>query len=249
MKDRGSLYHSPLFSGITTADIALIAQTVLYKRYRRGEFIFTAGEKAQALYILNDGHVKLLHRDPKGKETIIHIYRPDEVFGELLLAEDYRIFSAQAMEGALVSVISKENFLYLLQKIPVLNINFILFLSEHIKNLKQELADFGHASSLERLAKTLLKLARDHGETAEEGILIHLPVTHEILADMIGSSRETVTIYLNHLKKEGLVIGKGRKIVVKVEETRQYLQNLSEKGIKKGGMLPLVGQEGFKPLS
>lgn len=224
MKDRGSLYQSLLFSGLTTAEIALVAQVAPYKRYRRGEFIFVAGEKAQALYVLNDGHVKLLYRDPKGKETIIHIYGPDEVFGELLLAEELRIFSAQAMEGALVSVIPKENFLYLLQKIPRLNLNFMVFLSEHIKVLKQELADFGHTGSYERLAKILLKLAQAHGEKVEEGILIRLPLTHEILSNMISSSRETVTIYLNQLKKEGLVVGKGRKIVVVPEKIQEYLQ-------------------------
>lgn len=238
MKDRGTLFQSPLFSGLTMDEISLVAQMAPYKRFRRDEQIFIAGEKAHALYILNDGHVKLIYRDNKGKETIIHIYGPDEVFGELLLAEEHRIFSAQAMEGALVSLVSKENFLRLLQKIPLLNINFMIYLSEHIKTLKQELADFGHAASFERLIKTLWKLARDHGETTEEGTLIQLPVTHEILADMIGSSRETVTIYLNQLKKEGLVMAKGRKLIMKMEQLQSYLQNIIEKGIKKRGKTP-----------
>ncbi len=239
MKDRGSFFQLPLFSGLNMDEITLIAQMASYKRYHRGELIFAAGEKAEALYVLNDGHVKLIYRDSKGRETIIHIYRPDEIFGELLLAEEYRIFSAQAMEGALVSVIPKESFLELLQKIPLLNLNFMIFLSEHIKDLKQELADFGHAGSYERLAKILLKLAREHGAATEGGVLIQLPVTHEILADMIGSSRETVTIYLNQLKKEGLVVVKGRKIIVKIEETRQYLQNIVEKGLKKGEVIQI----------
>ena len=94
--------------------------------------------------MLRTGLVKLISHSEKGTETILHILKPPEVFGELLLSEERRSFTVIAIEDSLLTVISREHFLELFKQIPTIALNFITLLSKRLTRVQKVLADSGY---------------------------------------------------------------------------------------------------------
>ncbi len=203
-----------LFQGISRRDAAKISSFCTDKWFTRGARIFSEGDLSDSLYILKEGMVRLISLSDNGRETILHILRPEEIFGELLLSEEKRPFTAIAIEEVLVTVISRENFLKLLATVPAVALNFIRMISKRLARVETGLAESSHTWSYHRLARVLLKLSEEYGEEVPSGTRINLHLTHEDLANLIGTSRETVTTQLNKFTRMGLLKREARRLVV-----------------------------------
>ncbi|MFN3476922.1 MAG: Crp/Fnr family transcriptional regulator [Candidatus Methylomirabilales bacterium] len=214
-----------LFEGISEMEARKIASLCAERRYPRGTTIFSEGDPSDAIYILREGLVKLISLSEKGTETILHILKPDEVFGELLFAEETRPFTATVLEDALITVISKERFLELLSSVPTVGLNFTRLLSKRLMKVEREVAEFSHTWSYHRLAKALLRLSEEHGDKTPMGTLIDLRLTHEDLANMIGTTRETVTTQLSKFERMGLVTRQGRHLIVNTPRLTEFLHS------------------------
>jgi len=169
--------------------------------------------------------VKMSSVSDKGRETILHILKPDEVFGELLLSEEQRLFTAVALEDSLVTVISKEAFVELLLAVPTVALNFIRLLSKRLTLVEIGLADFGHTWSYHRLARVLLQLSEKYGEEVPSGTRIDVRLTHEDLANLIGTSRETVTTQLSKFTRLGLLKREARRIIVAKSKLTDFIRS------------------------
>ena len=169
--------------------------------------------------------VKLSSVSDKGRETILHILKPDEVFGELLLSEEQRPFTAVSLEDSLVTVIPKESFVELLSAVPSVALNFIRLLSKRLTLVETGLADFGHTWSHHRLARVLLRLSEKYGEEVPSGTLINVRLTHEDLANLIGTSRETVTTQLGKFTRLGLLKREARRIIVAKPKLTDFIDS------------------------
>lgn len=203
-----------LFGGTSRREARKISSLCTEKWFPRGTSIFSEGDPGDSLYILKKGLVKLISLLGEGRETILHILKPDEIFGELLLSEEKRAFTAVAIEDALVITISRESFLRILAAVPTVDLNFIRVLSKRLARVETELAEFGHTWSYQRLAKVLLHLSERYGEEVPNGTLISVRLTHEDLANLIGTSRETVTTQLNKFARMGLLKRQARRLIV-----------------------------------
>jgi CRP-like cAMP-binding protein len=203
-----------LFRGTAHHDARRISALCTEKWFPRGARIFREGESADAVYVLRKGMVKLSSVSDKGRETILHILKPDEVFGELLLSEEQRAFTAVTLEDSLVTIISKESFVELLWAVPTAALNFIRLLSKRLTLVETGLADFGHTWSHHRLARVLLRLSEKYGEKVAHGTRINVRLTHEDLANLIGTSRETVTTQLRKFTRLGLLKREAKRFVV-----------------------------------
>ena len=158
----------------------------------------------------------------KGTETIVHILKEGAIFGELLLAEEQRAFTAIAGTDALVTVLSKGSLVELLDAIPTVSKNFIRLLSKRLANVEREFGDFGHTWSYNRLAKILLRLCEEHGKETPKGTMIPLPLTHEDLANLIGTTRETVTTQMIRFRRMGLVKRQDRFLIVNKIRLKEF---------------------------
>lgn len=158
--------------------------------------------------------MKLVSLSEKGTQTILYLLKPDDVFGELLLAHGKRPFTAITLEDVRVTLISRQSFSALLSSVPTIALNFIRLLSKRLMKVEKELAEFGHTWSYHRLAKVLLELSEQHGTETSTGTLIELRLTHEDLANLIGTSRETVTTQLNKFERMGILHRLRRRVVV-----------------------------------
>ena len=212
-----------LFRGTTHRDARKISALCTEKCFPRGASIFSEGEPADAVYVLRRGLVKLSSVSDKGRETILHILKPGEVFGELLLSEEQRPFTAVTLEGSLVTIISKESFVELLSAVPSVALNFIRLLSKRLTLVETGLADFGHTWSHHRLARVLLQLSEKYGEEVPSGTLINVRLTHEDLANLIGTSRETVTTQLSKFTRLGLLKREARRLIVAKSKLTNFI--------------------------
>lgn len=170
--------------------------------------------------------MRILSLSDEGVETIVHILKQGEVFGELLLSEEKRAMTAAAGTDARVAMLPKRSLAELLSSIPTLSQNFIRMLSRRLVNVERHFVEFGHTWSYHRLAKTLLLLCADHGRETPKGTLIPLRLTHEDLANMIGTTRETVTTQMNRFRRMGLIKREDGFLVV----NRPRLEEFSHPG-------------------
>lgn len=214
-----------LFQGVAQRDAGKIANLCTEKWFPRGVRIFQEGESADSLYVVKKGMVKLISISEKGRETILHILKPGEVLGELLLCEEKRPFTAVAIENSLIMIISQESFVELLSAVPTVALNFIRVLSKRLAAVERELTEFSHTWSHHRLATVLLQLSEKYGEEVPDGTLINVRLTHEDLANLIGTSRETVTTQLSKFTRMGLLKRDARRFIVTKSNLTDFIRS------------------------
>jgi CRP/FNR family transcriptional regulator len=203
-----------LWQGLSPEAHDQVAKVCPERRFPKGSTIFAPGAAPDALYVLKSGLVTLSHLSEGGQESILRVFGPGDVFGELFLTVPARPFLARALTACVVTVIPAKTFLYLLSTVPRIGFNFACVLSRHLAEMALDRAESSHKWSSERLVLTLLKLGAAHGVEERGGTAITLPLTHQILADMIGTSRETVTRDLRRLKRKGVVSQRGRTLII-----------------------------------
>jgi len=211
-----------LFEGISEAEAQRVARLCSERKYRKGATIFSRGDPANALCIVKEGRVRILSLSDKGTETIVHILKEGAIFGELLLSEEKRAFTAVAGTDSLVTVLSKGTLVELLAAIPTISKNFIRLLSKRLAKVEMEFGEFGHTWSYNRLAKVLLRLCEEHGKETPTGTVIPLRLTHEDLANLIGTTRETVTTQMIRFRRMGLVKRQDRFLVVNKPRLEEF---------------------------
>lgn len=212
-----------LLRGFSEAETREFARLGTERRFPAGMTIFSKGDPADSLCILREGYVRLVSISEQGAETILHLLKPGTIFGELLLSEGLRAFTAVAESEAVISFLPKAGFLKFLASFPNGSLNFIRLLSDRLVRIERTFAEFGHTWSYHRLARALLRLAEDHGERTPDGTVIGLRVTHEDLANLIGTTRETVTNQLGRFRRLGL-LKKGRRLVLNEDRLRRFVQ-------------------------
>ncbi len=219
-------YTSPtvddLLEGISETDSQRVARLCTERRFRPQAVIFSKGDPGDNLYIIREGKVWILSISDKGTETIVHILSKGAVFGELLLSEEKREFTAVAGTEVRVSALSKRGLLEALDTIPGISRNFIRILSRRLAKVEKEYGEFGHTWSYDRLRKVLLRLCEEHGTETPQGTVIQLRLTHEDIANLIGTTRETVTNQLNRFRRLKLVSRQGRNLVVHRSRLEEY---------------------------
>ena len=211
-----------LFQGISETEAQRVARLCTERMYRKNATIFSKGDLSNALFIVKTGKVRILSVSEKGTETIVHILKEGAIFGELLLSEEQRAFTAVTGTDALVTVLSKGSLVELLTAIPTVSRNFIRLLSKRLAKVEMEVGDFGHTWSYNRLTKVLLRLCEEHGKETPVGIVIPLRLTHEDLANLIGTTRETVTTQMIRFRRMGLVKRQDRFLVVNKPRLEEY---------------------------
>ena len=236
LKEQGSraglLGGSELFLGLSEKESRKVTRRMEEYRFLRRETIFRKGDPSDSLYALKEGLVKLVASSEKGAGTILYILRPTDIFGELLLVEERRPFNALAVTDVLAGVLPRKDFIELLSAIPRFRLNFIRILSRRLAQVEKGVTEFSHTRSYQRLAKVLLQICGEHGEETPGGVLLRLSLTHADLAEMIGTTRETVTNQLNHFRRMGLVWAHRRHLVVNRRRMVDYVQS---EGIWRNG--------------
>jgi len=213
---------SELFLGLTEEESRKVSRRMEEKRFPRGATIFRKDDPSDSLFALKEGLVKLVSHSAKGSETILCILRPANIFGELLHVEERRPVNALAVTDVLVGVLSWEDFNELLTAIPRIRLNFIRILSRHLFLVEKRVTEFSHTRSHQRLAKVLLQICAEHGVETPWGVMVRPSLTHADLANLIGTTRETVTTQMIRFRRMGLVKRQDRFLVVDKSRLEEF---------------------------
>jgi CRP-like cAMP-binding protein len=182
----------------------------------KGTRIFSQGEKSDALYFIESGKVKISVVSPRGKEAVLVILGARDFFGEgCLVGQPVRISTASALEASTLFRVEKGAMLQALARQRNLSERFIASLLVRNINLEEDLCDQLFNHSERRLARVLLKLARmrQHDVLPDAGIPL---LSHETLAEMVGTTRSRITYFMNKFRKMGLIDYNG-ELLVRIE--------------------------------
>lgn len=191
--------------------------------YPKGTTLFVEGQPANGIYMLCQGRIKLSTYSRDGKALILQIAEPGEVLGLSSTVSDIpHEATAEVLESCQVNFIRKTDFLRFLQQHPEASLKAVMQLSRNYHKAYTQICSLGLSTSVaDKLAKLFLEWCESHGRPSANGngsgthpIRIKMGFTHEEIAEMIGTSRETVTRLLKDFRERGLIEIKGADLVI-----------------------------------
>lgn len=205
----------PLFEHLDDEYLAEISNLCSERMYSKGESIFFEGDEGDELYLVISGVIQI-YQDNHSRDVILSIFREGDFFGEMALLQKERVRSASArtIEKSTLCILKKRHFIPLVKSKPEILIGILGTALDRLRDANKLITDLTILDVRTRIARMLLRLTEQHGVPSADGMLIDLKLTHQHLADMTGTARETVTKLLLDLQSEQLIRNDQRKIIV-----------------------------------
>jgi CRP/FNR family transcriptional regulator, cyclic AMP receptor protein len=202
-----ALRRCSLFSRVDDEALARCTESLRSRRYRRNETIFHQGDPGDSLYIIQAGAVKIVLPDPEGdEEAIIATLSPGDFFGELALLDgEEHSATAVALEPTEALVLRRDAFDRLVDEDPSLRRALFAGLVGELRRLTHHVGELHFLNLPGRLARQLVRMAREHDAVAHGEVRLSWPFSQSELASMIGGTRQTVNRLLADFAAEGLI--------------------------------------------
>ncbi|MBM7701301.1 Crp/Fnr family transcriptional regulator [Metabacillus iocasae] len=215
-----------LFDELSMDDLKMIDTISEMKPVKKGTLILTPDSPIEALFLLKKGQVRLYRMNQSGKQFTIDILVDGNIFGETatLSLTDDQIY-AEAMTDTYLCTISREQFEGFIEQNPKIALKFINILSTRLKDLYSLSEKIALSDVRYRILYLLLHLSEKTGKRKNEWQTIEMKITHQDIANMIGSTRETTSAVISKLKKEGYM-KRGLKLSINVEKIEELLEEI-----------------------
>jgi CRP-like cAMP-binding protein len=198
--------------------------------YKKGQMIYGPDHPASGIYLVIDGKVKVCRLTEDGRQVVIDIYQPDEFFGESAFLGSVSGEMAVAIEGAKVMAWTTAELEDLATRRPRLGIALVQLLVQRSVDFGSRIESFSLDNIARRLARALIRFSEKLGHESGEGGVQMIPFTHELLSQYVGTSREIVTHYMNHFRRQGFLRYSRKGILLQREDLKTWLRDgLSEK--------------------
>ena len=209
------LRNVPIFAELEERELEKIAKLGVRQKYKKGNVVVIEQESGAALFIIVSGKVKIVRMDEDGREVILSIFGPGEFFGEMSLLDGMaRSASVIATEKSELLMIHRRDFLELLHEFPSVAISLLAELAMRLRKADMQIKSLSLKDAAGRVANVVLMLADDIGIFRKGKVEIEdLPLQHDI-ANMAGTSRETVSRMLNMFVEKGQIQLDGSKITI-----------------------------------
>jgi len=208
-----------LFKNLSEEELSELKNYLTTSLYKKKEDIFTEGDAPEWFYIVLTGKVKVTKISHDGKEIILEIISPYDIFGGVAVLRNFPYpANAVAMEDSEILKISRKNLMRVVDRFPNLMFCIALQLGDRMKSSYDSLKNIALERVEARIAALLLKLANKIGVETDEGLMIDMRLTKQDVADMVGTTVETSIRTFSKFKKEGLVMDSDGKIVIKDRE-------------------------------
>ena len=217
------LRQAPLFSSLDDDAAASLRSSMSETRIGRGDVLFHEGDSGDRLYVVTDGKIKLGRTSADGRENLLAILGPGQMFGELSLFDPGpRSATATAVTPCILMSLGHDELLRWLEDQPSVARALLHQLAARLRKTSDVVADLVFSDVPGRVAKALLDLSRRFGRTADDGIHVHHDLTQEELAQLVGASRETVNKALADFAMRGWLRLEPRSVVlIEVERLRK----------------------------
>jgi CRP/FNR family transcriptional regulator len=207
--------HTWVFEHLDAREVKALLAAAWRARFAAGEPIFHQWQRADAMFLIKAGRVKLTKATEDGRELIIDIRKAGDVVGEALLGQEtiYPL-SAFCLEDTLVCGFTRGRFEGLVSAYPNIGFQVIKNLSDRVSRLQSRVDSLSEGRLEERVYRVLVTVAEEHGTPSAEGTMIHFPLTQEELAFLTGAHRVSVSRVMKGLAESGRVLRKGRYLVL-----------------------------------
>jgi CRP/FNR family cyclic AMP-dependent transcriptional regulator len=209
------LRRAPLFDGLDDESARTLRRQTSEVKVARGEHLFSEGQIGDRLYVVLDGKIKLTRAAADGRENLLSVLGPGEMFGELSLFDPRpRTSSASAVTDATVAALAHEALRPWLLERPEVSMHMLQALARRLRRANDVMADLVFTDVPGRVAKNLLDLADRFGEQERDGLHVHHDLTQEELAQLVGASRETVNKALADVAARGWLQISARSVLI-----------------------------------
>ena len=211
--DQEVIRKAPLFTALDDAASASLLANMVSVKIAKGTILFAEGDGGDQLYVIAEGKLKLGTSSGDGRENLLSILGPGEMFGELSLFDPGpRTSTATAVTDAKLLSLGQEKLLPWLAENPKVALQLLARLAQRLRRTNEAVGDLVFSDVPGRVAKALIDLGERFGKKTDEGLFVHHDLTQEELAQLVGASRETVNKALadfaarNWLKLDGRAV-------------------------------------------
>ncbi len=219
------LKHFSLFDSMDDASVEHIASVSSMRSLQPRSPIYFADEPSRAIFFLKQGHVKISRVHPDGKEVILDVIGPGEIFGELAPSEEAgsRSEIAESLDETVICAISQQEFESLLMKNPAVNLRITKRVGLRLRKIEERVSDLVFKDVRKRIATFLVRYAEDFGKVKHNVVSIRTNLTHQEIAFLTGSARQTVTSTLDEFRSMGILdFSRSGFLIKDLETLRQY---------------------------
>jgi CRP-like cAMP-binding protein len=208
-----------LFKNLSEEELKELEPYLVATTFKKKEEIFAEGDQPEWFYIVSKGKIKITKLSHEGKEIILELISPTDIFGGVAVLRNFPYpANAVAMEESEVLKISRKNLMRLVDRFPNLMYCMALQLGDRMKSSYDSLKNIALERVEARIAALLLKLANKVGIETRDGVAIDMRLTKQDVADMVGTTVETSIRTFSKFRKQGLLSDKDGKIVIKDRE-------------------------------
>ncbi len=221
---RDIISDSPIFAGLPEDQIESVKEIIVEKEYGKGETVFSEGEDGIGFYVVSQGMVKIYKVSLEGKEHILHIFGPGEIFGEVpvFTGKNYPA-NAEAIKKSRLLFFNREAFVNLIAKNPSLSLNMLAILSMRLRQFAAQIENLSLKEVPGRLASYLILLSEEQNNTDS----VVLNISKSQLASLLGTIPETLSRILSKMSSRKLIEVNGKDIIL---FDMDGLEDLAESG-------------------
>lgn len=216
----GLLSELALFAGLSESDMRAIGHATTMTHCVRGQQILAPDDPPDRIHILKGGRVRVYRVTPDGKQLTLDIHEKGTILGDMTMLGQDRLPEAyaEAVDDAVICTITPDELRRLIERYPVIGVNIIRHLSRRLQAAERELEAMAYQRVDQRLARRLLDLGQRFGVKTERGTLIQARLTQQELAEMVGTTRETLAHTMTDLRRRGLLDMAHHQVVIRDAE-------------------------------
>lgn len=224
MNNHDYLRQISIFSELEDEFLEKIYKISRVRKYEKGRIIFMEGEPGEAFFYIKSGLVKVSKLSRDGREHILHVLNEGHVFAEVTLFSNTEYpATAEVLEDAEIGIIKNEDLEKVIKENPDLSLQMIKYLNKRLVEAHMKIRNLALYDTYERTAQALVKLAEDYGKKSSKGVNLDINISRQELANIVGTTRETVIRALTAFKKERLIgIEKNTITIIDLESLKEW---------------------------
>ena len=209
------LREVPIFTGLSDEDLDVIMHMTVRRTYPKNTMIVIEEDQGDMLYIIESGSVKITRLDDEGREVILAILGSAEFFGEMALLDGQgRSANVMAIEDTVLFTLHRRDFLDVLGRFSTISIQLLREMTSRLRKSDQQIKSLSLSDAEHRIGIAIHRFAEDMGIFKMGQVVINRLPYQQDIANMSGTSRETVSRMLKNLEQKGLVVREGRRLII-----------------------------------
>jgi CRP-like cAMP-binding protein len=214
--DRANLAKLPAFAGLTDDEVQDLLQRARVQRLEKGAALFEQGDEATRFFVLADGRLKVTQVTPDGQQVVVRYIGPGEMFGCVAVTgqQSYPGTASAALDSTVVAWSAAEAAA-LVERHPRFGAHILRMMSGRVQEAHARMREMATERVERRVARTLLRLAREAGKRTEAGVEIAMPLSRQDIAEMTGTTLFTVSRLLSAWEQGGLLQTGRQRVVIK----------------------------------